>query len=345
MFKAFFCLFFVAALICKSYSQEGSIVKIDFNAPSLQSNLTKETGSKSVYVYLPPDYQTNRQHQYPVVYLLHGYTSDNKTWFNFGGDSLVQRSHLDSMIKNKIIKPFILVMPDGHNVFGGGFYTNSVVTGNWEDYIVEDLVNYIDQHFRTIPSREGRGIAGHSMGGYDALKIAMKHADRFSAVYASSACCLALTERDNDYSEKDIKAALEAKTMAEFNQLQFFSKAIIASAVAWSPNPAKPPFYADLPFGASETDPVIVSARNKMAANVPLWMVDQHVSALKTLKGISFDVGTQEASIRRYNILFSEALRNNGIQHEFQFFEGGHVDKLKQQLEKGVFPFFSGVFR
>ena len=338
-------LLLIAALASKLTAQEGHFERIDFKAPSLQSHLAKEDDSKPIYVYLPPDYEKNSSTKYPVVYLLQGYTGESKSWFNLGGDSLMQLSHLNQMIKDKKIRPFIIVMPDGRNALEGAFYTNSIATGNWEDYIEKDLVQLIDARFRTIQNKDSRGIAGHSMGGYGALKIAMKHPDVFSAVYASSACCLALTESDNDYSEQDIKAAIEARSWEDFNKLQFFSKAIIASAAAWSPNPANPPFYADLPFSYRKNDSSAIEARYKMAANIPLWMIDQNITNLRQLKGISFDVGTHEASIKRYNIQFSNLLKKNKIPHQFVFFEGGHVDQLKNQLEKNLLPFFSKTLK
>jgi S-formylglutathione hydrolase len=81
-------------------------------------------------------------------------------------------------------------MPDGSNAFGNSMWTNSVTTGNWEDYIALDLVEYIDKKYRTDARSASRGIAGHSSGGYGAIKLAMKHPQVFGAVYALSACCL-----------------------------------------------------------------------------------------------------------------------------------------------------------
>jgi len=72
---------------------------------------------------------------------------------------------LNDLISQDIISPLIVVMPNSKNDYHGSMYTNSMVTGNWEDFIVDDMVNYVDRNFRTLPQRESRGIAGHSMGG------------------------------------------------------------------------------------------------------------------------------------------------------------------------------------
>jgi len=70
----------------------------------------------------------------------------------------------------------IVVMPNGNNALGGSFYTNSATTGNWDDFIANELVAYIDKKYRTLPRPESRGLAGHSMGGYGTFAVGMRHA-------------------------------------------------------------------------------------------------------------------------------------------------------------------------
>src|SRR5438067_12746368 len=84
------------------------------------------------------------------------------------------------------IAPMIIVIPNGQDAYLGSFYVNSVTAGNWEDYIARDVVAYVDSHYRTVAGAEGRGIAGHSMGGFGALNLGLKHPDVFAAVYAES---------------------------------------------------------------------------------------------------------------------------------------------------------------
>ena len=80
----------------------------------------------------------------------------------------------------------IIVMPDQMTNWYGSFYSNSSVTGNWEDFTTEELVNFIDTNFRTLSKAESRGIGGHSMGGYGAINFGMKRPDVYSTVYALS---------------------------------------------------------------------------------------------------------------------------------------------------------------
>src|SRR4030095_11329656 len=84
----------------------------------------------------------------------------------------------------------ILVNPDAFTKFNGSMYSSSPTIGDWETFIAEDLVGYVDSHYRTIPDRMSRGLGGHSMGGYGTVRIGMKRPDVFSSMYIMSACCL-----------------------------------------------------------------------------------------------------------------------------------------------------------
>ena len=81
-------------------------------------------------------------------------------------------------------------MPNAYTLHKGSMYSNSPTTGDWERFVAEDLVAYMDGHYRTLANRMSRGLAGHSMGGYGALRIGMKRPDVFFSLYIMSACCL-----------------------------------------------------------------------------------------------------------------------------------------------------------
>ena len=87
----------------------------------------------------------------------------------------------------------IMVMPDAFNKYGGSMYSNSPAIGDWESWIVRDLVSYIDANYSTIGKPGSRGLSGHSMGGYGTLRIGMKYPGIFAALYAMSSCCLLYT--------------------------------------------------------------------------------------------------------------------------------------------------------
>src|SRR5947207_12993733 len=87
-------------------------------------------------------------------------------------------------------REMILVLPDAFTKYSGSMYSNSLTTGDWEAFVASDLVTYIDSHYRTIANRDGRGLSGHSMGGYGTVRIGMKQPSVFSSLYAMSSCCL-----------------------------------------------------------------------------------------------------------------------------------------------------------
>jgi S-formylglutathione hydrolase FrmB len=247
---------------------------------------------------------------------------------------------MDKLIAAQKVRPMILVMPDGSNKFGGSFYTNSITTGNWEDFMTRDLVSFIDKKYRTMPNAESRGIVGHSMGGYGAIKLAMKNPNIYSAVYATSPCCLDAYPNLNAPGRFMVEASA-VKSWEEIEKASFLSRTFIASAAAFSPNPAKPPFFADFPVKKKgEPDASAEQAQARWLANTPMWMIDQYRANLLRLRGIAFDVGTSEDllnSIRE----FSGVLKRNKIQHIFEEFDGDHIDKTANRIETRVMPFFS----
>src|SRR5574339_811765 len=89
-----------------------------------------------------------------------------------------------------MLNEMIVVVPDSKTLHNGSMYSSSATVGDFENYIARDVVAYIDQHYRTIPDRMSRGLVGHSMGGYGATRIGMKHSDVFGSLYIMSPCCL-----------------------------------------------------------------------------------------------------------------------------------------------------------
>ncbi len=321
-------------------AQSGMIKTDEIRFASLEGNLVGDSANRTVIIYLPPGYDRDKKMRYPVVYLLHGFNGygvGNKMWIREGGVFNVET--ISRLIAEKKIGPMIIVLPDGSNRFGGSMYTDSITTGNWEDYIVRELVAYIDKNYRTLATVESRGIAGHSMGGYGALKLAMKHPDVFGAVFGSSPCCLTLPPPPVNL--QSLIAATKLTSFEEADKATFPVRVSFAFAAAWSPNPANPPFYSEYPIGASANDGDPAAAvRARWQANIPTYMVDQYIANLRRLRGIAFAVGTQDALLDS-NKQFDEALKRNRIEHTFEIFEGGHTDKVRQQIETKMLPFFS----
>ena len=146
---------------------------------ALANNVTGDSPDRAVSVYLPPTYQTAKAKLYPVVYLLHGIGDTDaeftSAWTGNTEDWGTIQGLMNHGIREGLFGEMIIVIPDERTKMGGSFYTNSLSTGNWEDFTVRELVSFIDRKCRTLARRESRGIAGHSMGGYGAVKLGMKH--------------------------------------------------------------------------------------------------------------------------------------------------------------------------
>jgi putative tributyrin esterase len=145
---------------------------------------------RSFNILLPLDYETSVR-RYPVLYLLHGYGDDNTAW-----------SYMTDLSSYAAQHEIIIVMPDGSKSWFVNYANDP--KSRFEDYIVKDLVGYVDSHYRSIPLPRSRAIAGLSMGGYGAVFLGLKHYDKFSAIGSfSGAIAIARGDHDNRNAGKD----------------------------------------------------------------------------------------------------------------------------------------------
>ena len=161
------------------------VERVKIHGTALEGNLEGDAVDRDVLVFLPPSYAKEKSRRYPVVYALHGYSIGAEQWS--------QEIHVPQTIEGAFAqgaKEMIVVLPDSKTLHNGSMYSSSVTTGDFEQFIACDVVAYIDAHYRTIPNRLARGLVGHSMGGYGATRIGMKHADVFGSLYSMSPCCL-----------------------------------------------------------------------------------------------------------------------------------------------------------
>jgi S-formylglutathione hydrolase len=316
-------------------AQTGTVEHIKVHSKLLEGNLEGDSPDRDVSVYLPPGYQKHSKQRFPVVYMLHGYTDSDdkwgptKHWINLP-------SVIDKSLAAKESSEMIVVMPNGFTRYHGSMYSNSATTGDWEDFVAQELIAYIDSHYRTLATAASRGIAGHSMGGYGAMRIGMKYPEIFSAVYLLSPCCL--TAPDAQRNAAFLEKAAAVKDLAGIEQAEFFPRIMLASAAAWSPNPKNPPLYLDLPWKDGQWQPEIAQ---KWAANAPLVTLDQHIKDLQRLKGLAFDAGDQDQPIASNIKILDEALNAYGVPHLFEIYSGDHLNHIADRIETKVLSFFS----
>jgi S-formylglutathione hydrolase FrmB len=308
-----------------------SVERIKIRGKALEGNLEGDAVDRDVFVFLPPSYAQEKSRCYPVVYALHGYSIGAEQW--------AHEIHVPQTIEGAFAqgaKEMIVVLPDSKTLHNGSMYSSSVTTGDFEQFIAHDVVVYIDAHYRTIPERASRGLVGHSMGGYGATRIGMKHSDVFGSLYIMSPCCL--SPRPAGPANPEVDKALEAvKTQEDSAKLPFFPRATLATAAAWSPNPNNPPLYLDLPTKDGQPQPDVLA---KWTANAPLAFIDQYVDKLREYHGISIDVGDHDG-LRVDTAKLHDVLDKYGIANSFQVYEGTHTSKVADRIQNHVIPFFS----
>ena len=318
-----------------------TVEHIKVHGAALEGNLEGDAVDRDVIVFLPPSYQEDTKRRYPVVYALHGYSIGAEQW--------THEIHIPQTVEGAFAKgsqEMIVVLPDSKTVYNGSMYSSSVTTGDFEKFIWHDVVSYIDAHYRTFPKRESRGLVGHSMGGYGASRIGMKHPEVFGALYIMSPCCMSpmtgggpgpadqMKERAIA-GEKKAAAAQSPGDLAA--QSPGFGAVQYATAAAWAPNPKNPPLYFDLPTKDGVPQPEIVA---KYSANAPLAFVDQYIGNLRQYRAISMDVGDQDG-LRFDAIKLHTMLDNYEIANSFEIYSGTHVSAVADRFQNHVLPFFS----
>jgi enterochelin esterase-like enzyme len=308
-----------------------AVEHLKVHGASLEGNLEKDDVDREVIVFLPPSYATDKSRRYPVVYALHGYSIGAAQW--------TQEIHAPQTIEGAFAQgalEMIVVLPDSKTVHNGSMYSSSVTTGDFENFIARDVVSSIDAHYRTIAKRSSRGLVGHSMGGYGASRIGMKHPDVFGSLYIMSPCCMSARGAGPSNPEND-KTLEAVKTPADSAKLPFGLRTQLASAAAWSPNPRNPPLYLDLPAKDGVVQQEVLA---KWAANAPLAFVDQYIGSLRQYKAIAIDVGDQDG-LRVGAAKLHEILDSYGVPNTFEVYSGTHTSAVAVRFQNFVMPFFN----
>ena len=322
-------------------AKPATVEHIKIHGVALEGNLEGDAVDREAIVFLPPSYGKNRNRRYPVVYALHGYSIGAEQWSH--------EIHVPQTIEGAFAQgaqEMIVVLPDSKTIYNGSMYSSSATTGDFERYVFHDVVAYIDAHYRTLPQRQSRGLVGHSMGGYGASRIGMKHPEVFGALYIMSPCCLSPmgTGRpgpSDGVRERALAAEKklgEAKSPADLAaHSPGFASSQFATAAAWAPDPKNPPLYFDWPTKDGVPQPEIMA---RFAANAPLAFVDQYIGNLKQYSAIAMDVGDQDG-LRFDAIKLHDILDSYGLPNAFEVYPGTHTSAVADRFQNHVLPFFS----
>jgi len=312
-------------------AKPATVEHIKIHGAALEGNLEGDAVDRDAIIFLPPSYAQNKTRRYPVVYALHG--------FFIGAEQWTGEIHVPQTIEGAFAfgaQEMIVVLPDSKTIYNGSMYSSSATTGDFENYVAHDVVAYVDAHYRTIPKHSSRGLVGHSMGGYGASRIGMKHSDVFGALYIMSPCCMSARGMGRGGNPSADAALAAAKSPQEAAKIPGLATTL-AVAAAWSPNPKNPPLYLDMATKDGQVQQDVVA---KWAANAPLAFVDQYIGNLKQYKAIAIDVGDQDGlrvdAKKLHDILDSYAIPNT-----FEIYPGTHTSAVAVRFQNFVMPFFS----
>jgi hypothetical protein len=127
------------------------------------------------------------------------------------------------------------------------------------------------------------------------------------------------------------------KSPSDGEGLPFFTRAQLATAAAWSPDPENPPLYLDLPTKDGVPQPDVLA---KWAANAPLAFVDQYIGSLRQYRAIAIDVGDEDR-LRDGAAQLHEVLDRYGLAHSYEVYPGTHTSRVADRFQNHVLPFFS----
>ncbi|MCP4582112.1 MAG: alpha/beta fold hydrolase, partial [candidate division Zixibacteria bacterium] len=266
---------------------------------------------------------------YPVMYFLHGWGNNHNGYTEI-------YSTLDDLIGAGDIEPFICVKPDAYcNPYRGTFFVNSELYGDYEDYIVYDLIEFVDFNYRTIPERDMRYLFGHSMGGYGSMILALKHPDIFRATVSHSGLLdvnLTLVQfRAEILMENGGSPPYDYNPYAGIH-----TEVTFCMSGAFSPNLDNSPEQVDFPLSSGGY--IIDTVMSRWALHEPSLFAgdlppDNDLA-------IYFDCSVNDTYLYPTNLAFMDSLDELEIDYQFHAFTGPHYVPERLYVS---FVFFDSV--
>ena len=301
---------------------------------ALRGNPLGDPAERSLWVYLPPGYAEESERRYPAIYLIQGMTGSVEMWWNVTAFRPTYPDLVDSLFTSSDAPPpAIVVLVDAFTSYGGSQFLNSPGTGRYLDYLCDDVVGYIDTHFRTRPDRDSRGLAGKSSGGYGAMVVPMLRPDVFGALASHAGDALfelcylpefpgvvrALRD-DYDGSYEAFWADFRSRVpWSRPNDEHLVNTYCMAACYSAEPDGSVTlPF--DLPTGRLRDD---VWAR--WLDVDPVRMAGRSGEALRSMRGIYLDAGRSDEYFLDLGAqAFAAELDMLDVPYQFELFDAGH---------------------
>ena len=339
----------------------GTLVVLEHVSQVLQDNPLGDPHVRKLAAWLPPQYDqaagAARGRRFPVLWDLVGFTGSGLAHTNWRPFDENVPERVARLVHERKMGPAIIVFPDCFTSLGGNQYINSSARGNYADYLVRELIPFVDREFRTLASREHRGCFGKSSGGYGAIVRGMKYARHWGAIADHSGdarfdfcyyCDWPRTLNELDkYREPARKAgptdvaavAAAAGTGNDDGRVRRFLEHVwrkekmtdaeahalmnIAMAASYDPDPAAPNGF-HVPFNL-ETGELLPARWKAWLRHDPVQLVQRHRANLESLAGIYIDCGWRDQYHLHYGArVLSLRLAQAGIAHRYEEFDDTH---------------------
>ena len=316
----------------RNQQKQGTVTCLQHESEILKNNPLGDKFIRDLYVYLPPGYDEEEK-SYPSVYALTGFTGRGKMFLNDNAFAPNLAERLDRLIGENKIRPMIVVMPDCFTHYGGSQYINSSATGDYEDYLINEIVPFVDEKFRTVKDKNSRAVMGKSSGGYGALIMALRHSDVFSLACSTSGDCYFEFCYFPGIAEgfraiKGNPRALVEKFWredAKKGKDDFAALNTIGMSSCYSPNPDSEIGF-DLPFDL-KTGEIRYDVWERWLKHDPVRLVEKHAENLKSLKLLYIDAGTKdEFALDLGARILVERLKKFDVSHIHEEFDDGHFN-------------------
>lgn len=304
----------------------------------LRGNPLGDPHRRPVLVYLPPGYDDEPGRRYPAVYVLQGYSGHVGMWFNRSPFRQPYPELADALFASGGAPPAVMVYVDGWTAYGGSQFLDSPGTGRYHSYLCDEIVPWVDVHYRTIPSPGHRAITGKSSGGYGAMVTPMLRPDVFGAL---------ATHAGDAAFEVGYRAELPrrgrllrdhyggdyGKFLADFRGRPSGAKAtdidlieVYAYAAAYS---ADEDGTVHVPFDSIGA--VVPDVWERWLAHDPVVMASQprYAEALRSLRAVWIDAGERDEYFLDIGAAaFRRAVTAAGVPADrvyFELFDAGHA--------------------
>ena len=310
----------------------GQVKALRHVSTRLRGNALGDPFERDLYCYLPHGYDAD-QKRYPVIYFLSGYTGSGRLLLNADAFAESMDQRLDRLIASGDMAPAIVVMPDCFTRLGGSQYLNSSAVGRYEDYLIEELVPFVDSSLRTMNGREHRAVTGKSSGGYGAMRVAMRHPDVFGAFGSHSGDCYweycFKPDLPKFFMQLEkyggVKAFLTAfDAMPKKTHDATMALMLVAMSACYSPNEASPTGF-DLPFD-ERTGEIRADVWQRWLQHDPVEMIPAHADALSSMKAIYLDAGLKdEWNLHLGARIICARLDAIGVSYVHEEYDDGHM--------------------